>query len=307
MGPELSIVSPFYNEEKGIALFFETLIPIIESEVSDYEIICIDDGSIDSTYKLLKEWHARNEKIKVLKLSRNFGKEAALTAGLDYASGKAVIPLDTDLQDPPQLIPQMLKKWREGYKVVEMTRCSRDEGFLKNTTASWFYKLINACSEIPISGNTGDFRLMDRKVVDAIKQLPERNRFMKGILAWPGFEKTIIYFARPERAAGIPKQNYKKLFGLAFNGLFAFSMLPIRIWATVGFFISFISLLYGIIIISRTLFLGRDVPGYASIVTIVLFLGGIQLISLGVMGEYIGRIYNETKQRPIYIIEEEIK
>lgn len=303
--PDISLVAPMYNESEGIDAFFETVIPILDRLTQHWEIICVNDGSRDTTLQQLQDHHAREPRIKVINFSRNFGKEAGTTAGIDFSRGKAVIPIDADLQDPPELIAEMVEKWKEGYQVVLATRKARQEDtWFKRSSALMFYRLISAMSEIDIPKNTGDFRLMDRQVVDAIKLLPEKTRFMKGIFAWLGFRTTTIYFDRPQRFAGETSWNYWKLWRFALDGIFAFTTLPLQVWTYLGAFISFLSFIYAFVLILQTLIQGVDVPGYASTMVSILFLGGIQLISLGIIGEYIGRIYKEVKGRPIYIVQD---
>ncbi len=305
---KLSIVTPFYHEEEGIEEYFNTVIPILESmSLRDYEIICIDDGSLkDRTFELLKSQREQNQRIKIVKFSRNFGKELALTAGLDYATGDVVIPIDADLQDPPALFPQMIAKYLEGYDVVLMKRQTRDEGWRKNLTAKLFYRLINRLTNSQIPENIGDFRLMDRRVVDVIKELRERNRFMKGLLSWGGFHTTTLLFDRPEREMGVPKQNYQKLFSLAFDGIFSFSSLPLRIWTFLGVLISLFAFLFGIWVVIKKLIYGDPVQGYSSLMTIILFFNGLVMLSVGMLGEYISRIFDEVKNRPLYVVSEEL-
>lgn len=301
--PLISIIVPMHNEEEGIPEFFRRLTPILDS-IGSWEIICVNDGSRDRTLELLKEKAASNNNIRIISFSRNFGKEAALTAGLDHVSGEAVVPIDADLQDPPELIPEMVAKWKEGFKVVLATRKTRAESWLKRKSAGAFYAIISKLSTVPIPKNTGDFRLMDRKVVNAIKNLPERTRFMKGLFAWAGFSTTTIYYDRPERFAGETSWNYVKLWSFALDGLFAFSTKPLKVWTYLGGLISVFAFIFGTYILLNTLINGTSLPGYASIMVVLLFLGGIQLMSLGIIGEYVGRIYRETKQRPLYVIEE---
>jgi polyisoprenyl-phosphate glycosyltransferase len=239
----------------------------------------------------------------VVNLSRCFGKEIALTAGLDYASGRAVVPIDADLQDPPELIPQMLQLWRQGYQVVYAVRRSRQgESWLKRLTANGFYWVIEQLSQVPIPRNTGDFRLLDRQVVEAIKQLRERTRFMKGIFAWVGYRQVAIFYDRAPRFRGKSQWNYWRLWNLAIEGITSFSSWPLRVWSYLGLGISLAALLYGLFLVVRTLLFGSDVPGYASLAVMILFLGGIQLISLGVIGEYLGRVFEEVKGRPLYLV-----
>lgn len=301
--PLLSIVVPMYNESAGLDALFSTMISQLDAIDAHWEMVCVDDGSRDDTAQRVKDWHARDGRIKLLMLSRNFGKETALTAGLFHASGRAVIPMDADLQDPPELIAQMVAKWREGYKVVLATRQFRSgDGWFKRLSASWFYSLIGKLSHTNIPRNTGDFRLMDREVVEAVCQLPERTRFMKGLLSWVGFETTQIFYDRPERAAGNSKFNFRSLWSLALDGVFSFTTMPLKVWTYLGAIISLVAFSYALFLIVRTIFSGSDVPGYASLMVAVLFMGGIQLMSLGIIGEYVGRIYRETKRRPLYVI-----
>lgn len=301
--PDLTLVIPLYNEEENIDYLFTRLFTVLDSLDISYEIVCINDGSRDRTWDYLLKYHQENPVIKIINFSRNFGKEIALTAGLDHAIGQAIIPIDADLQDPPELIKEMISKWRQGYDVVYCTRRSRvGETWLKRFTADYFYRTLGHLSKVPIPSNTGDFRLLDRRVVEALKQMPERNRFMKGLFAWVGFKQTAIYFDRDPRFRGETKWNYWKLWNLALDGITSFSLLPLKVWSYVGSIISFISLLYAIYLILRTLILGIDLPGYASLMVAILFLGGIQLISLGVLGEYLGRVYEEVKNRPLYLI-----
>ena len=300
----LSVVAPMYNEEENIDIFLSRLIPILKKTTPDYNIICINDGSTDNTLEKLIENHKINSAIEIINFSRNFGKEMALTAGLDYSQGDIVIPIDSDLQDPPELIEEMVNKWKEGFDVVYATRRIRHgESWFKKSTAAFFYKIINAVSEIPIPENTGDFRLMDKRVVVAIRQLPEEARFMKGVFSWVGFKQTAIMYDRQSRFAGKTSWNYWKLWNFSLDGFTSFSHLPIRVWSYVGITISLFSLIYAVILVTYVIFVkGIDVPGYASLMVVTLFLGGIILISLGVLGEYIGRIFNEVKKRPLYLI-----
>ncbi len=303
---ELSIVVPLYNEEENIDYLLERLIAVLERLQTTYEIVCINDGSRDKTLKYLIDHHQNNPTIKVINLSRNFGKEIALTAGIDYATGAAIIPIDADLQDPPELIAELVEKWREGYDVVYATRRSRQgETWLKRVTAGAFYQTIGKMSRVPIPSNTGDFRLLDRRVVEAIKKLPERTRFMKGLFAWVGYKQTSVMFDREPRFQGTTTWNYWKLWNFALDGIISFSFLPLKVWSYVGVSISLISLLYASFLIVRTLIFGIDVPGYASLMVAILFLGGIQLITLGILGEYLGRVYEEVKGRPLYFVREQ--
>ncbi|QUM80695.1 glycosyltransferase family 2 protein [Moritella sp. 5] len=304
--PLLSIVVPFFNEDEVLTSCHQRVVAVLNSIGKSCEIIYIDDGSRDDSWSQVINFTANNHVIRCIKLSRNFGKEAAMTAGMVNAAGLAIILLDADLQDPPELIPQMVVEWERGYDVVNMQRKERHgENWLKRTTASLFYKLINRLADIEIPRNVGDFRLLDRKVVDVINNLPERNRFMKGLLSWPGFNTCTLQFDRDARQAGITKWNYTKLIHLAFEGITSFSIKPLRIATAAGVVTSFISILMAIVLVSKTLFWGDPVAGYPSLMTVVLLLGGIQLLSIGLMGEYVGRLFIESKQRPNFIVMDE--
>jgi glycosyltransferase involved in cell wall biosynthesis len=271
----------------------------------NYEIVFVDDGSDDATMEKLIAFRAADPRVKVLSLSRNFGKDVALSAGLEYARGEAVIPIDADLQDPPELIPEMIAKWREGYEVVYAARSSREgDSFLRRKIAQAFYWTINRVSEVPIPPDVGDFRLLDRAVVDAIVRLPEHSRFMKGLFAWVGFKQTAVHFVRGSRAAGTSNWNSGRLWNFALDGLLSFSSLPLRIWSYLGMVISLFALGYAAFLIWFKLVRGIDVPGYPSLMVVVLFFAGVQLITLGIIGEYLGRVYNEVKGRPLYLVRE---
>lgn len=305
--PLLSIVVPMYNESEGLEAFFARLKPVLEGITPEWEIVCVNDGSQDDTFVKLENYHRQDARIKAISLSRNFGKEPALTAGIDHSSGRGVIPIDADLQDPPELIPELVAKWQEGFKVVLATRKGRaGDSWLKRCTANLFYKTIGRMSNIHIPANTGDFRLMDREVADATVQLRERTRFMKGLFAWVGYPAAQVFYERPARHAGEGKQNYRRLWLLALDGIFSFSTVPLKIWTYIGAIISLVGFAYALFIIARTVLFGADTPGYASLMCVVLFMGGIQLISLGVIGEYIGRIYRETKHRPLYLVDKRV-
>lgn len=301
----VSILVPMYNEAAVFESLFLKLDAVLANLDIHYEIVCVDDGSSDGTRELLLAKAESTPAVKAVFFSRNFGKEAALTAGLDFVTGDAVIPIDADLQDPPELIAQMIEKWREGYDVVYAKRVSRDaDTLVKRSSAGMFYKFFNYLSEMPIPENVGDFRLMSRRVVEAIKKLPEKDRFMKGLFCWPGFKNTTVEFERQEREQGDTKFNYWKLWNFALNGITSFSSLPIRMGVYLGLIVSAFAFVYGFMVMFKTLVTGVDVPGYASLLVVVLFLGGIQLFFMGLLGEYIGRIYKEVKARPIYIVEE---
>jgi glycosyltransferase involved in cell wall biosynthesis len=305
MAPELSIIVPLYNEEPNVDLLFERVEAILTRLGLSYEIVCVNDGSKDRTVDKLVEHHRRNPAIKVVDFSRNFGKETALTAGIDHAIGKAVIPIDADLQDPPELIESLVAEWKKGFEVVNAVRKTRSgESWVKRATAAGFYRVIGRMSRVTIPKDTGDFRLLDRRAVDALKRLPERTRFMKGLFAWVGFRQTSVLFDRQQRHKGTTSFNYWKLWNFALDGITSFSVFPLKIWTYIGLSISAFAFAYAIYRIIRTLVHGVEVPGYASLMVVILFLGGIQLITLGVIGEYLARIYEEVKSRPLYLVRE---
>jgi polyisoprenyl-phosphate glycosyltransferase len=299
----LSLIVPFYNEEEGIGLFFDNVLKVIRSLTDDYEIICVNDGSSDKTLNKLEHYQHLDTRMGIINLSRNFGKEAALTAGIDYSTKDIVIPIDADMQDPPELISQMIEKWQKGFDIVLAKRQHRKDKFFKRVTANLFHKLFSYLTNHNLETGAGDFRLLDRKVVEVIKLLPEKTRFMKGIFSWVGFNSTSIYYNRPERSIGLTKMSFFKLLNHAVDGIVSFSTKPLKIWLYIGLFFSMVSFTYASFLIIRTLLLGTDVPGYTSLMVVILFIGGIQLISLGIIGEYIARVYREVKNRPIYIVD----
>ncbi len=300
---KISIIAPVFNEVEVLDTFFATLEPILGRIDYDYEIICVNDGSTDGSEALLQRHHLRNPRIKVINFSRNFGKEAALAAGFRHADGDAVVPIDTDLQDPPELLFEFLKKWEEGYEIVYGVRETREtDDLLKRITANWFYRLFNKLSDTAIHPSAGDYRLIDRQAVNVLNRLSERVRFSKGLFFWIGFKQIGVKFARPARAAGQTKWNYWKLWNFALDGITAFSTIPLRFWTYVGLGVAFSSFTYALFLIMRTLIFGKDLPGYASTMVVMLFLGGVQLVSLGVLGEYLGRVFQETKGRPLYVV-----
>lgn len=302
--PLVSVVTPFFNEESATGEFFGAVIAALEKLGARWELICVDDGSSDHTLEQLLDAARANPCIKVLALSRNFGKEAALTAGIEAANGDVVAVIDADLQDPPALIADMLEKWREGYDVVYGVRRSRDDDSLpKRVTAKGFYRIFNSLTSVAVPADAGDFRLMDRRVADRLRELPERTRFMKGLFAWLGFRSAAVYYDRPGRKDGESAWSYWRLWNFALDGLTSFSTVPLRVWTYVGLCVSLLSFLYASFLVFRTLVVGVDLPGYASLMVVILFLGGIQLISLGVLGEYLGRVFIEVKRRPIYLID----
>lgn len=299
----ISMIIPCYNEEKSLKLFFEETNTVVK-EVKNYEFeyVFINDGSTDNTLDELFKLKNNNSNIKIINLSRNFGKECALTAGLEYTKSDAAIPIDADLQHPPAIILDFIKYWEKGYDVVLAKRTDREKN-LKSPFTSIFYNLHNKISNVKIPKDVGDFRLISRKVIDAIKKLPENQRFMKGIFAFVGFKEKTIEFEPKNRLNGSTSFNKWKLWNLALDGITSFSTVPLRIWLYIGSIIAFLSFIYGSLIIIKTLLFGVDIAGYASLVTIILFLGGIQLMGIGILGEYIGRIYFEAKNRPSYIVE----
>lgn len=300
----ISLVVPFYNEADGIELFYSAICPVFDqSPEFDFEVVCVDDGSSDSTLQQLVSITDRDTRFHVIELSRNFGKEAALTAGIDAARGDAVIPFDADLQDPPELIPEMIRQWMNGAEVVLARRANRhSDSFLKRKTAELFYQFHNRLSATKIPENVGDFRLMDRVAVDALKQFSEQHRFMKGLFSWIGFRTVTLDYIRKARASGDTKFSGWKLWNFALEGITSFSATPLKLWSYVGGVGAIGTIFYAVFIIFRTLIKGVDVPGYASLLVAILFFGSLQLISVGMLGEYIGRIYMETKRRPVYLI-----
>ncbi|MDR3187052.1 MAG: glycosyltransferase family 2 protein [Holosporaceae bacterium] len=304
---DISIIVPFYNESESIDGFFSAIMPILKRLKLSFEILCINDGSKDGTLEQLIRKKKQFPQLKIINFSRNFGKDAAITAGIDFAEGNCAIPIDCDLQDPPDLIADMVKKWREGFDMVLAKRSDRSEdSSLKRITAGMFYRVYNLLSDTELPENVGDFRLLDRRVIDAVKAFPERRRFMKGLFAFAGFKTTSIEYKRPERSKGTSKWSYWRLWGYAVDGITSFSIFPLKISIYLGMLVTFLAFSRGLWIFFRTVFCGVDVPGYASTTVALLLLGGIQLMSLGVIGEYIGGIYNESKKRPIYIVRDVI-
>jgi glycosyltransferase involved in cell wall biosynthesis len=306
-GPELlSLVIPVFNETESVNLFVETVTRVfITAPEIALEFVFVNDGSTDGTLQVLLALQARDSRVRVVDLSRNFGKEAALTAGIDEARGEVVVPIDVDLQDPPEVVLRMVDLWRSGYEVVVGRRASRDaDSFAKRVSAHGFYALHNWMAAPRLPENVGDFRLMDRCVVQALQQIPESRRFMKGLFAWVGFRTAIVDYARPERAAGRSKFNGWKLWNFALEGITSFSTTPLRVWTYLGLGVSALSFAFAAFVVVRALILGIDVPGYASLIVAVTFLGGLQLTGIGILGEYLGRTYLESKRRPIYLIRE---
>ncbi|MCK5639213.1 MAG: glycosyltransferase family 2 protein [Gammaproteobacteria bacterium] len=299
----LSIIVPTYNEEEVLPEMYQRTISVIDNIDADVELIFVNDGSSDETLTILTQLHATDSRISIIDLSRNFGKEIAMTAGLDYSCGDAVVLIDADLQDPPELIPQMIDEWQAGFDVVYAQRTSRaGETAVKKATSHLFYRLMKYISQEQIPADTGDFRLLSRRAVNALLKLREQHRFMKGLFSWIGFPQKSIPYQRDARFSGNSKWNYIRLWNFALEGITSFSTLPLKISTYLGVTTALGAFLYGIFILFDTLLIGNPVPGYPSLLVVVLFLGGIQLIALGVIGEYLGRMFLETKNRPLYLI-----
>ncbi len=299
----LSVVIPAYNEEEVLSAFHRRMGKVIDELSCETELLFVNDGSRDRTLAVLTELQEHDSRVSIIDLSRNYGKEVAMTAGLDYARGDAVVVIDADLQDPPELILEMVEYWRQGYDVVYAQRTKREgETYLKRVTAKGFYRLMGRLAHIPIPRDTGDYRLMSRRTVDALNQLRERNRFMKGLFAWVGFPQKAIPYLRDPRYAGKSKWNYWELWNFAIEGITSFTEAPLKLSTYLGLLTALLAFIYGIWIIVKTILYGDPVTGYPSLMVVVLFLGGVQLITLGIIGEYLGRTYAETKQRPLYLI-----
>ena len=302
----ISLLIPAYNEEQVLEHLFPRLNALAQSQKGyEFEFLFINDGSKDATLDIIKDYAEKDTRVSYINLSRNFGKEIGMVAGLDHAKGDAVVVIDADLQDPPELIPEMISLWEEGYDDVYAKRRSREgESWLKKFTSKQYYRLLQRVTRVPIQEDTGDFRLLDRRVVEALKQFRESQRNAKAMFSWVGFRKKEILYDRDPRAAGETKWNYVKLIELALDGITSFTTAPLRLSTYAGIIISGLTFIYLIVLIVRTIFFGTDLAGYPSMMAVILFLGGVQLISLGIIGEYVGRIFNETKGRPLYFIEE---
>ncbi|MCG5510353.1 glycosyltransferase family 2 protein [Ectothiorhodospira lacustris] len=303
----ISIIVPAYNEEEVILALYERIKSVTKELPYNFRLVFINDGSKDHTAEIITQLSENDPQVELINLSRNFGKEIAMSAGLDHATGEAVIIIDADLQDPPELIPELLEMWRAGNDVVYAKRISRDgESLLKKITAYLFYRTIKKIGHVEIPADTGDFRLLSRPAIDALKSLREHHRFMKGLFAWIGYKQTAIPYHRDRRFAGSTKWNYWKLWNFALEGITSFTTAPLKIATYFGLTVAALSFIYGIWMIVHTLIHGNPVPGYPSLMVVILFLGGVQLIALGVIGEYLGRMFDETKQRPLYLISEHI-
>jgi dolichol-phosphate mannosyltransferase len=303
-GVRFSVVIPVFNEEEVLPETYRRLTGVMEGLSEPYELVFVNDGSRDRSPEILDDLARKDPRVRVIHFSRNFGHQAAITAGMDYARGEAVIVIDADLQDPPEVIPEMVAKWREGYEVVYGKRAKREgETFFKRFTASFFYRLLRAMTDIDIPLDTGDFRLVDRKVVEVMRLLREKNRFIRGLVAWVGFRQAALEYVRHRRFAGTTKYPLRKMLKLAWDGITAFSNKPLKIAAYLGFALSFLSFVYLLVIVVAKLLGKSTVPGWASLAVINLFFSGVILIILGIMGEYIGRIYDEAKNRPLYVVD----
>jgi glycosyltransferase involved in cell wall biosynthesis len=294
---------PAYNEATGLDMFHRRL-SLALAGVENWEVIYVNDGSTDATLSTMEALHRTDDRVALISLSRNFGKETAITAGLDHAAGDAVVVIDADLQDPPELIPELVAAWRAGFDMIYAKRRSRaGESWLKRGTAKGFYRLMQGMGDLRLPEDTGDFRLMSRRVVDAVRQLREQHRFMKGLFAWVGYPTTFVLYDREPRSSGVSKWSYWELWNLALEGITSFTVMPLKCATYVGLGVALLSVVYAVQVIVKTLIIGNPVAGYPSLMTVVLFLGGIQLMFLGVIGEYLGRVFNETKQRPLYLVE----
>ena len=300
----ISIVVPCYNESDGLCQFHDRLSRALQTLRTRAEIIYVNDGSSDDTRDIIEFLQSSDGRVGSIELSRNFGKEAALTAGIDHARGDAVIVIDADLQDPPESVPDMVAAWQQGYDVVAMKRADRSSDTLfKRLSAAWFYRVLSRLSAVAIPENVGDFRLLSRRAVDALKAMPERNRYMKGLFAWVGFETIEIEYRRDARLAGDSKLPFLKLVGLALDGITSFSIAPLRLASLAGALVAVGTLLYGVFVMVSTLFFGNPVAGFPTLIVMISFLGGVQLMAIGLLGEYIGRLLIESKRRPLYIID----
>ena len=302
--PTLSIVAPAYNEAEGLGHFYTRLSHVLDTLALNWEIVLVNDGSTDTTLAVMRALHQSDPRVAVVNLSRNFGKEIATTAGLDHARGDAIIVIDSDLQDPPELIVEMVAGWREGFDIIYAQRRHREgETWLKRATAHGFYQLMSKVSGVNLPRDTGDFRLMSRRVIEAVSTLREQHRFMKGLFAWVGYPSKAILYDRQGRHAGTTKWNYWKLWNFAIEGITSFTTMPLKFATYLGLIIGVFSAIYIVEIVVRTLLFGNAAAGYPSLMAVVLFLGGAQLVTLGIIGEYLGRIFNETKRRPLYFVE----
>ncbi len=301
----LSIVCPAFNQAENLTAFHSTVTAVMKTAQQPFEVVFVNDGSTDATLRIMRALQAQHGNTTIVDLSRNFGKEIAMSAGLDHARGEAVVLIDADLQHPPQTIVQMIEGWRDGFDIIYGVRSDRQrDGWLRRMTAAVFYRLMGRIGRVPIPENAGDFRLLSRKAVDAIRSMREHHRFMKGVFAWVGFPARAVAYDVAPRAAGVSKFNFWKLWNFSIEGLTSHTLAPLKASTYVGLAVAFLALVYGAFVVGETLIMGNPVPGYPTLVTLMLFLGGVQLIVLGVMGEYLGRVFNETKSRPLYFTNE---
>jgi len=302
----ISILIPVYNEQEVLQRFYQRLDQLTKELTRyEFEFLFVNDGSRDETLEIIKSYAEKDDRVAYVNLSRNFGKEIAMAAGIDYVTGDATVIIDADLQDPPELIPMMVKYWEEGYDDVYARRTSRaGESWLKKVTSEAFYKILQKSTTIPIQRDTGDFRLLDKRCIEALRQFRETQRYTKGMFSWVGYKKKEILYDRDARLAGVTKWNYRKLVNFAIDGITSFTTAPLRFSSLMGIIVSAIAFIYIIVIVVRTIVFGPDQAGYPSMMAAILFLGGVQLLSIGIIGEYVGRIFNETKHRPLYFIEE---
>lgn len=303
---KVTIIIPCYNEEASLPALYEALHGLMEQNTGyEWEVLMVNDGSRDQTIDVFKQLRAKDKRICYIDLSRNFGKESAMLAGFDYATGDAVIIMDADLQHPPSVIPEMLKKWEEGYDDVYGRRLSRGkESWLRKKLSMTYYRILQKTTRVEILQNVGDFRLLDRKCIDELKKLRETERYTKGMYCWIGFKKTAVDFETQDRIAGESSMSFKALISLAIDGITSFTTAPLRMSAVMGFIVSLVAFIYMCFVLFKTIFIGEDVQGYPTLVILILFIGGVQLISLGIIGEYLGKIFNETKNRPVYVVGE---
>jgi glycosyltransferase involved in cell wall biosynthesis len=303
---KISILIPAYNEQAVLEKLFTRLANLAnDNKDHEFEFLFVNDGSRDRTLDIIKDYADKDSRVSYVNLSRNFGKEIGMIAGLDHVTGDATVIIDADLQDPPELIPKMIELWEQGYDDVYAKRRTREgESWFKKFTSKQFYNILQKFSNVPIQKDTGDFRLLDRRAVEALKQFRESERYTKGMFSWIGFNKKEILYDRDPRAAGETKWNYLKLVNLAVDGITSFTTAPLRMSTILGFLVSITAFIYLVILVVRTIFFGTDLVGYPSMMAVILFLGGVQLLSLGIIGEYVGKIFNETKKRPLYLVEE---
>ncbi len=302
--PELTVVIPAFNEQENVEPMYRRLVAALDGVVDGLEVLFVDDGSTDGTWRAVSVLAARERRVRGIRFARNFGHQAALTAGVDAARGRAAVIIDADLQDPPEVIPEMVARWREGYEVVYGQRVEREgETWFKRVTAAAFYRLMQRITNVHIPIDTGDFRLMGERALAAFRSLPERNRFIRGLVSWIGFRQTAVRYRRASRAAGETKYPIRKMVAFALDGITSFSFLPLRLGTALGFLVSLLSFLYIVVVIVLKA-LGINYPGYTSMMASILFLGGVQLIMIGILGEYLARVFEEVKGRPIYLVEE---